>query len=187
MTSNQTPREASPGSAKMDTAASISISPRQPNRSELDRVNDIIAAAMQIWKLPERVKRISLPLYRYQENDLEHMHFLIAETGDTEIVGLAALEEIDATAGPGGRPVMLLHGLYVNPAHHRRGIGTRLLDSAEDFTQAHSVAGLLVRAQTDALPFFEKRGFAKLPVENDSRNYAHRYWKSIQPAILSPL
>lgn len=163
-----------------DSGFAVSISQRKPNRIDLDRINDIIKAAIDTWQLPERVKRISLPLYRYQEDDLIHMPFLVAEVVDFGIVGLAALEEIDVTELPGFRRTMLLHGLYVDPFYHRRGIATRLVESAELSACKSGVSGLLVKAQVDAVPFFCKMGFTELPVEDYSRDYGYRYWKTVQ-------
>ena len=107
------------------------------------------------------------------------MNFLIAETGDSGIVGLAALEGADAKECRGDLRTLLLHGLYVHPAHHRRGVGRKLIEAVEVFAHANGVDALLVRAQRDAQPFFENQEFVSLPVENESRDYAYRYWKSI--------
>jgi len=160
-------------------AFAVSISTGKPDRLELDCINEIIAAATYTWNLPKRVKRLSLPLYQYLENDLEHMQFLLAEAGDFGFIGLAALEEVDEPDGPDGQNTWLLHGLYVYPGHHRQGVGSRLIESAEAVSKAKGVAGLLVRAQAEAQPFFAKRGYSKLPIEDGSRDYAHRYWKAV--------
>ncbi|MFT5504303.1 MAG: N-acetylglutamate synthase-like GNAT family acetyltransferase [Gammaproteobacteria bacterium] len=163
----------------IDLAPGVRVSQRKPNRLDLDGINRVIESATNTWSLPERLKRISLPLYRYYQDDVEHMQFLIAETKDSRIVGLAALEEVEATECPEGHSAWLLHGLYVNPSHHGYGIGIRLVESAEVITSANGFDGLLVKAQVDAQSFFENRGFTRLPVENCSRDYAYRYWKSI--------
>ncbi|MFT4650146.1 MAG: hypothetical protein ACI9AP_000314, partial [Flavobacteriales bacterium] len=41
-------------------------------------------------------------------------------------------------------------------------------------------SGLLVKAQVDAVSFFNQAGFTKLPVEDYSRDYVYRYWKAVQ-------
>ena len=157
----------------------VSIDNRKPNQIDLDHINDIIKAAIDTWQLPERVKRMSLPLYYYQQDDLIHMQFLIAEIADVGIVGLAALEETDTIELAGAQRTMLLHGLYVAPYYHRRGIATRLVESAELCACKYDVSGLLVKAQADSAPFFNKKGFTKLLVEDFLRDYGHRYLKMI--------
>ena len=164
----------------MDSELAISISRRKPGRIELERINDIIKFAIDTWLLPERVKRISLPLYLYEAEDLLHMQFLVAEGADVGIVGLAALEEFDSTEFVDLGRTMLVHGLYVDPLYHSRGIGTCLVESAELNAREIGFNGLLVKAQVDAVSFFKDIGFIKLPVNDISRDYVHRYWKTVQ-------
>jgi len=167
------------GSKDIDAMFEVSINSRKPNYIDLDRINVIIKSAIDTWQLSERVKRMSLPLYCYQEEDLMHMQFLIAEIADIGIVGFAALEETDTTELPDTQRAMLLHGLYVDPFYHSQGIATQLVESAELSACKSGVNGLLVKAQTDSAPFFDKKGFIKLTVEDYSRDYGYRYWKKI--------
>lgn len=157
---------------------SFTLTQRKPSDRQLERINQVIAAAMGTWNLAERVRRISLPLYQYRQDDLEHMVFVLAETPTSAIVGVAALEEADE---PGARyqGALLLHGIYVDPACHRCGIGRALLKKAEAIASATGAVGLLAKAQADAVDFFESCGFEKLPATDRSRDYAFRYWKSI--------
>jgi len=158
----------------------VAIARRQPDLRELDRINELIAAAINTWQLPERVKRISLPLYRYRETDRQFMQFVLAETArPAQIVGVAAVEEADAAECRGGR-AMLLHGIYVDPQHHRKGVGSGLLQAAESIALANRAGGLLVRAQPNAAPFFEARGYQGLATLDSARDYAHRFWKPLQ-------
>ena len=46
--------------------------------SDLDAVNGVIEAAVMGWHLPERVKRLSLPSYRYTRTDIDHMQVVVA-------------------------------------------------------------------------------------------------------------
>ena len=177
--SEQVTFNSSPRGRNTRAAVDLSVSARKPDQQEFERINNIVEAALYTWDLPERVKRLSLPVYRYAETDLEHMQWLLAESGDTGIIGLAALEEADAAECPDSRNTLLLHGLYVDPGHHRQGVGARLIESAETLARGQGAAGLLVRAQAESQPFFAKSGYAKLPPGDDSRDYAHRYWKPI--------
>lgn len=158
-------------------AGAIRIRPAQTG--DIAALNGIIERAITTWNLPERVKRLSLPSYRYQAHDLGHLHIVVAADAAHEIIGVAAWEAAnprDLTAGKRG---LLLHGIYVDPTKQKQGVGSRLLEAALAAARAEGCDGLLVKAQADASGFFAARGMARLPVENPERDYPHRYW---QPA-----
>lgn len=145
---------------------------------DLPAANAIVERAVMTWQLAERVKRLSLPSYRYHAHDFLHMHGLVAEDAQGVLVGVAVLDEADTRDAPAGQRGLLLHGLYVDPARHRSGIGSRLLDDAIDAAHAGGYDGLLVKAQADANNFFAARGLAKLPVTDALRDYPHRFWQA---------
>jgi len=155
-----------------------SIQLREASTHDLDAINKVIEIAVMGWDLPERVKRLSLPSYHYNEFDLQHLHMLIAEMNNT-IVAVAAWEQAADKDTPQGQTALLLHGLYVDPQWHRHGIGCRLFKAIEQASQAQGLDGLLVKAQKEAEPFFLAMGMQRLPVENIARDYANRFWKNI--------
>lgn len=130
------------------------------------------------WELPERVKRLSLSSYRYDTFDVNHLEMVVAEDDMQNIMGIAAWEQADAKDTPAGQPALLLHGIYVDPAHHHQGIGRQLFRTAEEAALKHQYAGLLVKAQAAASGFFLAQGMNRLPVEDTLRHYAYRFWKS---------
>ena len=156
---------------------SAGFSLRKADSDDLGHINDVIAAAMDTWLLAERVKRISLPLYRYQPYDLEHLKIVVAEIGASAIVGVAALEQGPASDFPCAQSASILHGLYVDPAHHGQGVGSLLLKRIEEIAALTDARGLLVKAQQDAVDYFAGRGFKTLPVKDESRDYPYRLWK----------
>jgi N-acetylglutamate synthase-like GNAT family acetyltransferase len=160
-----------------DAKLAAGFSLRQADSDDLGNINDIIAAAMDTWDLAERVKRISLPLYRYQSHDLVHLQILIAESNASGIVGVAALEQAPTSDLPGAQSTSVLHGLYVEPSYHGKGVGSLLLKRIEEIAALTDARGLLVKAQHDAVGFFVHLGFKTLPVEDDSRDYPYRLWK----------
>lgn len=141
--------------------------------ADLDAVNRVIEAAVMGWAIPERVKRLSLPLYRYDPIDLDHLRLLVARHDDG-IIGVATWEPADPADAPDGKAAILLHGLYVHPDWQRRGVGRCLLDAV--CAAIPVVDGVLVKAQADAREFFAAAGFEALPVDDDARDYAHRFW-----------
>ncbi len=130
------------------------------------------------WKLPDRVKRLALPSYRYTALDFAHLDMVVAEDAQQNITAVAAWEPADTRDRPAGQNALLLHGIYVHPAHHHQGIGRELFRAAERAVREHQYDGLLVKAQGDASGFFIAQGMNRLQVEDPSRHYAHRFWKS---------
>ena len=159
----------------MNDSGTLSL--RRAGAADLPAVNSVIEAAVMGWALPERVKRLALPSYHYDTHDLSHLQLWVAETA-WGIVGVAALDTPQAHELPAGATSgLLLHGLYVHPDHQQRGIGTRLLQTAEQQVQTHQLDGLLVRAQRGAGDFFMHQGLQPLDTDNHEQDYRHRYWK----------
>jgi GNAT superfamily N-acetyltransferase len=155
------------------------IAIRPAVEADLPAINRVIEAAVMTWRLPERVKRLSLPSYRYTELDLEHFGMVVAEDPDERILGVAAWEPADDSDTPQRLSGLLLHGLYVSPTCHHRGIGRMLLRQAEQAALREGRNGLLVKAQEDAIGFFAARGMQRLEVQDAARHYPNRYWKEV--------
>lgn len=151
---------------------------RAPEYEDLGNINTLIATAIGKWRLTDRVKRLSLPLYHYGAQDLEHLQITVADTGEAAVVGIAAIEAADESECPRGYNAALLHGIYVDPLCHRKGIGSRLLKHMQTLASSRNFDGLLVKANPDAASFFEAQAFKKLPIEDPSRDYPLRYWKA---------
>lgn len=153
---------------------------RRATTTDLAAANRVIEAAVMSWDLPERVKRLSLPSYRYHAHDLEHLDLLVADEPSVGIVGVAAWEPADPKDTPKGSRALLLHGLYVAPDRHRRGIGSRLLKAAEAIARDRGYDGVLVKAQPSAEDFFVSQGLERLAVLDAARDYPHRFWKRLR-------
>lgn len=156
----------------------MAVTLRPATAADLDAVNAVIERAVMTWHLPQRVKRLTLPSYRYQPHDLDHLHIVVAEDADRTLLGVAAWEPASPRDLPAGKTGLLLHGLYVDPAQQRRGIGTRLLDAAVNAARTQGFDGLLVKARPEAEGFFLARGLTLLPVIDAERDYPHRFWKA---------
>lgn len=163
----------------MNTRATREIKLRPGGPADLPAVNAVIESAVMGWDLPERVKRLALSSYLYQQHDLDHLQLWVAQANGT-IVGVASLEPAEPRELPDNRQGLLLHGLYVHPDFQQRGIGTRLLHIAEQQVREKGFDGLLVRAQSGAGRFFANSGLQLLPAEA-AHDYQNRYWKAVSP------
>lgn len=148
---------------------------RQATSGDLPAINQVIDAAVMGWKLPERVKRLALPSYRYDALDLDHLTILVAEAREDGIVGVAACEPANPADLPEGCAGLLLHGLYVRS--QGQGIGRQLFRAAEEQVRQGGYDGLLVKAQPDATGFFQAMGMQGLERRVSARDYPYRYWK----------
>ena len=159
------------------TAAPVSaIDLRPAGSADLDAINRVVEAALMSWPLPARVKRLSLPSYRYSAVDLEHLEMVVALDRHQQIIGVAAWEEADTVDVPGDRKALLLHGIYVDPSCHRQGVGRELYRCAERAVRQYGYGGLLVKAQQSANGFFMSQGMSRLQAEDPSRHYTNRFW-----------
>ena len=118
----------------------------------LDEINAVIRAAVLGWPLPDRVKRLSLPLLEYDLVDADQYRLLGAYQEDREaLIGVAAWDDNQ------------LHGLYVHPAAQGLGIGGALLHAVCHDTAATGIAGLEIKAQRISASYFEYLGLPALP------------------------
>lgn len=153
---------------------------RKAVATDLPTINPVIEAAVMSWQLPERVKRLSLSSYYYDTADLMHLTLWLAEDDEQRAVAVAGWEPADATDLPPNTVGLLLHGLYVLPKRHKQGLGQRMLKLTEQHAAEGGYDGVLVKAQADAIGFFQHNGYQDLPVEDNVRHYSHRMWKKIK-------
>jgi len=156
------------------------ITLRKAIAGDLAAINNVIDAAIMTWNLPARVKRLSLSSYQYAEHDLDSLELMVTENSQQQITGVVAWEHADPKDVPVGKNALLLHGIYVDPQYQHQGIGSLLLATAEKDARDRNYDGILVKAQSSAVEFFLKQGMKPLPVKNEKRDYAHRYWKPIE-------
>ncbi len=150
---------------------------RPARQDDLEAINRVIRSAVTQWPLPERVKRLAMPSYLYAEQDLRYLRLVVATAGPGgDVMAVAALD-IAPGVSPSDHPdAVLLHGLFVDPGHQRRGVGRLLIDWAMATAARQGRGGLLVKAQPQAAPFFEQIGMQRIAVEDERRDYAHRFW-----------
>ncbi len=153
--------------------------PRPASADDLAAINRVIAAAVDSWRLSQRVKRLALPSYLYQPHDLAHLELRVIEDQEAEIIAVAAWEPADPRdLPPHAASGLLLHGLYVLPERMRQGLGSVLLNAARLTARERHLDGLLIKAQADAAPFFRAAGMTELPVRDPKRDFPNRFWQS---------
>lgn len=163
------------------TAAGDAAFLRPGVAGDLDAINAVVERAVMTWKVAERVKRLALPAYRYAAHDLDVFAFIVAEAAGHGVAGVAAIEPADPRDLPEGARGLYLHGLYVDPALHRRGLGARLFAAALDHACRQGADGVLVKAQRDAEAFFRNRGMRPLERDGGHATYPRRYWIAVSP------
>lgn len=157
-------------------AVKTQVDLRSATSADLMFINGIVEAAVMTWSLPERVKRLSMPSYRYDQATFEAVEMQLAVDGDGDIVGLAACCEPAESQALSDRKALLLHGIFVDATNHREGIGRELVQAVRERAKAGGYDGVLVNAQPDALAFFAALGFEQLPVVDEELDYKLRYW-----------
>lgn len=147
---------------------------RPAGREDLEAINRLVAEAIEDWPLPERVRRLALPAYRYTEADLMFLDAVVREEAG-QVVGVATWEAAEARELPEGATTgLLLHGLYVARTARGTGAGRQLVAACHKAARAAGADGVLVKAQTSAAGFFARVGFQSVPVRD--RDFEQRYW-----------
>ncbi|WP_017943028.1 MULTISPECIES: GNAT family N-acetyltransferase [unclassified Thioalkalivibrio] len=172
------PRKSMPQSPGPDSTAAL----RPALAGDLDAINRLVAEAIEDWPLPERVRRLALPAYRYTEADRMFLDVIVLER-EGQVVGVAAWEAAGSRELPEGvADGLLLHGLYVGRSARGQGAGRQLVAACHEAAREAGVAGVLVKAQATAAGFFEAMGFVPVPVRDRDRDYEQRYWWSAEGA-----
>ncbi|MGR8948712.1 MAG: GNAT family N-acetyltransferase [Gammaproteobacteria bacterium] len=143
---------------------------------DIPTINGVIERAIMGWSIAERVKRNVVPLLQYDHIDGEHLALYSGCMNDT-VISMYALDPNLTTIDWDCRGA-LLHGLYVDPAWQRCGIGKSLINHAERELQALGQSGIIVKAERVSRNFFERCGYTHIPPKAD-KDYPYTYWKRL--------
>ncbi len=110
-------------------------------------------------------------LAAYFSDETKHATFL-ALCGD-EVVGVGSADyhtEMPTCANPTGKCAFLMN-IYTAPAHRRKGIAARIVQSLIEDAKARGVGSILLEATREGAPlyrklgFVEAKGYMRLPLE----------------------
>ena len=118
------------------------------------------------WPCTERMKRLSLPLLRYDQVDLDYFNAIGAYAlgGTLKPVDLYGVAIWDQER---------LHGLYVRPEAQRKGVGRALMQTVASSARRAGAARLLVKAERVSTGYFERQG---LPAAGSDAPYPYTYY-----------
>ena len=149
---------------------------RSAGFTDLTTVNLIIKSAVESWQVPDRLKRLSLPLLQYNTSDFEEFELFLHLQGDVAD-GVAALARDANFIGPHATRCALLHGLYVRSDSQRLGVGKAMQQIVTDHACEMGCEGLLVKAQRVSTSYFAKQGYTEYV--SPEIDYPYLYWKPI--------
>ena len=151
--------------------------------TDLPQINAVIQSAITTWHLPERVRRLTAPLFEVDVTDMRDGQWLVTKNQDHEVTGVAHwTRAIGGDLPDKHRRAAIVHSLYVKPDAQHRGLGTALLGFIERAAREESFTALVVRAQRDAEGFFTANGFRPLRPEPDGVTYPRGLWRPV-PAL----
>lgn len=154
----------------------------QASASDLHQINDVMRRAIETWELPERVRRLTAPLFTVKEPDLHDPQWLVAKDRNGAVLGVAHwTQAIGYDLPEGCHGAAIVHGLYVDASHQRHSVGTSLLQHIERLARETGLTALVVRAQRTAETYFLAQQFRPLCDEPDGPTYPRGLWRPIAP------
>ena len=123
---------------------------RPARGDECEHLTGIALRSKASWGYGEEFMTRCVDELTIEETDLrDHDIFVLEDSGD--VVGFCALQARD---GGGGELV----DVFVEPSHHGRGHGRRLMEHAKRAARARGWRSLLVEADPNAQAFYERFG-----------------------------
>lgn len=165
---------------------SETVTVRPACADELEVVNDLVTRAVLGWPVSGRLKRLALPLLRYDAVDASGMEMLLAERSG-EAVGVAVWDAVHRWTGPAGEAGALLHGLYVRPGAQGVGIGMLLQRRVAERAGRLGFDGLLVKSERVSVGYFERCGYRRVTAPGAfGLNYPYLFWMSLSELTARP-
>jgi len=89
----------------------------------------------------------------------------VIEDTDGTIVGGGGMTILPWPPGPRymGNRLGFVYNVYVEPAHRRRGLAKRLMETMQQFAREHGITSLALNASRDGLPLYKEMGYIETP------------------------
>ena len=121
---------------------------RKAEVKDLYAINDIIERCLSNRPVSDRIKKLTLPSLLFEATDLDYMAVWVAREPITGVVGLQKVDQ-----------GMLLHSIYVDPTRSNQGVGSELLNHAQNYAFQCNQDRLIVKAFHESIGFFTRLGF----------------------------
>ncbi|POF28670.1 GNAT family N-acetyltransferase [Roseibium marinum] len=124
---------------------------RPATLADAPALTDILHRAKASWGYPEDRMEEFRAQWRISEATITSLAVTVAERGGHPVAFSGLTPQDDET--------LLIDFLFVAPEAQSQGIGDLLLTRAEDEARSRNLTRLFLESDTNAAPFYEKRGF----------------------------
>jgi GNAT superfamily N-acetyltransferase len=89
----------------------------------------------------------------------------LVQEGDGAIVGGGGITILPWPPGPRymGAQLAFVYNVYVEPAHRRRGLAKRIMETIHAFCRDHGITSIALNASRDGLPLYRQMGYVEAP------------------------
>ncbi|KZM48474.1 GNAT family N-acetyltransferase [Labrenzia sp. OB1] len=146
--------------------------------ADAQALTDVMHRAKASWGYPQEKMEEFRAQWRISEATIRSLAVTVAERGGHPVAfsGLSPQDE----------ETLLIDFLFVAPEAQCQGIGDLLLTRAEDVARSRKLTRLFLESDTNAAPFYEKRGFrtmATRPSEMQPEGEIPMMEKVLQPGV----
>ncbi|WP_299817322.1 GNAT family N-acetyltransferase [uncultured Roseibium sp.] len=154
----------------------LKLRPATP--ADAPALTDILHRAKASWGYPEEKLEEFRAQWRISEATIASLAVTVAERGGHPVAFSALTPQDEET--------LLIDFLFVAPEAQSQGIGDLLLTRAEDEARSRNLTRLFLESDTNAAPFYEKRGFRTMttrPSEMQPGGEIPMMEKILQPGV----
>src|SRR6476469_10772029 len=89
----------------------------------------------------------------------------LVETAGGEVAAGGGITIIPWPPGPqyAGDRLAFVYNVYTEPAHRRRGLARRIMDTIHDWCRGDGISSVALNASRDGKPLYESMGYAESP------------------------
>jgi N-acetylglutamate synthase-like GNAT family acetyltransferase/8-oxo-dGTP pyrophosphatase MutT (NUDIX family) len=124
--------------------------------SDSTDLTDILHRAKASWGYPEDKMVEFREHWRISEELIQSQHMTVAEADGVPVAFSGLVVQ--------GEDTLLIDYLFVAPEVQKQGVGDLLLTRAEDYARQNNLKRLCLESDTNAVPFYQKRGFKTIAI-----------------------